>query len=214
MKVERLPLGEVQANTYILRDEETGEIAIIDCGECTPSLLERLEKHGLDNVKYIILTHGHFDHIFGVPELKKLTGAPVLIHENDADCLYDEMRSLAYRHFPDEQVFIKADGFLGEGDVLKLGEQEIRVLHTPGHSKGSVCLVCADMLFTGDTLFCRTVGRTDFPDGDFQEMMSSIKKLINLEGDYIVYPGHNRSTTLDIERKTNRFLRNKDVFTD
>lgn len=214
MQIKILPLGEVRANSYLVTDEATGETVLIDCGECTPQLVSELEKAGIDHIKYILLTHGHFDHIWGVPAVNRLVGAPVMVHKEDADCLFDEERSLAYRHFPGEQELFRADRLLEDGDVLPFGRQEIRVLHTPGHSKGSVCYVCGNLIFSGDTLFARTVGRTDFPDGSIEELGGSVKRLFALPGDYIVYPGHNRPTMLDIERKTNRFLRNHDVFGD
>ncbi|MDR1630002.1 MAG: MBL fold metallo-hydrolase [Oscillospiraceae bacterium] len=214
MQIKIMPLGELQANSYILTHGPSGETALIDCGECTPQLVSELEKCGLEKIKYILLTHGHFDHIFGVPDVKRLTGVPVMVHKDDADCLFDENRSLAHRYFPGEQELFRADRLLEDGDVLSLGGQEIRVLHTPGHSKGSVCYVCGNLIFSGDTLFSRTVGRTDFPGGSVDELGQSVKKLFALPGDYIVYPGHHRLTTMETERKTNRFLRNQDVFGD
>lgn len=213
MLVKVLPLGAIGANCYIVKDEESGEAAVIDCGAFNGELKKAL-RDDVGRVKYILLTHGHFDHVLGVPELRRLTGARVLIHENDADCLYDERRSLIFRHAPGTQELINADGFLRDGDVLSLGSLEIRVIHTPGHSKGSVCFICGDCIFTGDTLFCKAFGRTDFPDGDMRDLRESIKRLFALPGGYTVYPGHNRSTTLEAERKTNRILRNKDVFGD
>ena len=207
IKVEMIPLGPVGANTYIVTDSASGLSAVIDCGGFTPELVGMLDGK---TVKYILLTHGHYDHILGVYDLKKLTGAEVMIHKSDADCLFDEKRSLAYYSFkPGAQQPLTADRLLDEGDTVKLGETEFRVLHTPGHTSGSVCYIDeADRaLFTGDTLFCLTCGRTDLPTGDDLQMYNSLLRLKNLDGDYAVYTGHNRSTTLDAERVRNKYLR-------
>ena len=207
IKVESIPLGPVEANTFIITDEASGLSAVIDCGDFTAELVQRL--YG-KTVKYILLTHGHYDHILGVYDLKQFTGAEVLIHENDADCLVDEKRSLSYYSYREgAQKPLTADRVLHEGDIITLGETELKVMHTPGHTSGSICLMDeADrILFTGDTLFCLTCGRTDLPTGDDYEMFVSLKRLKELDGDYTVYTGHNRSTTLDAERVRNRYLR-------
>lgn len=207
LKVESIPLGPVEANTYIITDTASGLSAVIDCGGFTPELVRMLSSK---EVKLILLTHGHYDHILGVYELKKLTGAEVMIHKNDADCLFDEKRSLSYySYMPGAQKPLTADRLLGEGDEIRLGETVLRVLHTPGHTSGSVCYIDeADrILFTGDTLFCLTCGRTDLPTGDDMQMYNSLKRIKELDGDYKVYTGHNRSTTLDAERVRNRYLR-------
>ena len=207
VSVESLALGPVQANCFILTDNATGETAVIDAGDCNAELKEKIKNK---NVKYILLTHGHYDHILGVYDLKQLTGAEVLIHKADADCLSDDRRSLAYFSVaPDYQKPLKADRLLDEGDKIMLGETEVKVLHTPGHTSGSVCFVLEDdgVMFTGDTLFCLTCGRTDLPTGDDFQMFNSLKRLKELNGDYTVYTGHNRSTTLAAERVRNRYMR-------
>lgn len=207
MNYYRLPMGPVQANCYVLIDEETKEAAVIDPGDFTEDLRFLLKSDEVSKVKYILLTHGHFDHILGVPQVKEHTGAEIAIHENDEKCLHDEHASLADMDCPGAQQMCEADILLHEGDVLKLGSSEIRVLETPGHTKGGVCFMCEDLLFTGDTLFCLTYGRTDFEGGSEEEMKRSLKRLVDLDGDYTVLPGHNRATTLSHERKRNRFIR-------
>ncbi len=208
MKLQILPIGDIGANCYVLTDEESGDTAVIDPGWLTKELSAAVNSV---NVKYILLTHGHFDHICGVYDLHQHTGAPVAIHEADADCLFDEHKSLAEQsEYPFKPL--QADILLYDGDTLKLGEKSIKVMHTPGHTPGGVCFICEEdrMIFSGDTLFRSTVGRTDFEGGSMRQIIASVERLRSLDGDYDVYPGHNRQTTLEHERTRNIYMRRID----
>lgn len=206
LTVETIPQGPIQANTHILTDTATGKIAVVDAGGCTVALKERLAGKP---VEYILLTHGHFDHILGAAALKALTGAEICIHGEDADCLSDEEKSLCAWECAGQQTPLRADRILHEGDAIQLGKSVLHILHTPGHTKGGVCYADYEncLLFTGDTLFCLTAGRTDFPGGSDEELLASLIRLRNLDGDFTVYTGHNRSTTLEFERTHNRYMR-------
>lgn len=206
LSIDTIILGPVSANTYIVTDEQSGETAIVDAGDFNEDLKNLI---GNKKVKYILLTHGHFDHILGVYDLKQYTNANIAIHELDADCLSDEQKSLCAWERPGIQKPVSADILLHDGDTLTLGQTQIKVMHTPGHTRGGVCYIIEKdrIIFSGDTLFCLTAGRTDFDGGSAQELMASLIKLRALNGDYTVYTGHNRSTTLEFERTHNRYMR-------
>jgi len=198
MKVKMLQVGPLGTNCYILEDEASKLAAVIDPGGDHERILAALEQEQV-KLEYILLTHGHYDHTTGVPGLHEaLPEAKVYIHQADANGAGSTLFPLAGEI--DELLLYD------EGDVLPLGSLNIEVLHTPGHSKGSVVLKVADVLFCGDTLFCGSMGRTDLPGGSYQEIMASLKRLGNLEGNYHVCPGHDRISTLDQERQMNFFL--------
>ncbi len=209
MILQGVSLGVNATNCYLLMDEKTGKAAVVDPGSYDNNLLRLLETHNARNLEYILLTHGHYDHILGVSELRKKTGAAVAIHSFDASCLSDETQSLAVHLGYGIQQPIDADIILEDGAKLSLGDCVIEVLYTPGHTRGGVCfLVESDrLLLTGDTLFRGTVGRADLPGGDYKVLLDSVSRLAALQGDYAVYPGHNKATTLDFERLHNRYMR-------
>lgn len=208
MKIIMVHLPHVDTNCFIVADEKTKEAVVIDPGEYTQKLVDTISQNEL-KIKYILLTHGHYDHILGVSYLKDSTGAQVMIHQNDADCLVDEKESLMYRITPGIQVPCKPDKVFQDGDVINFGDISLEVLYTPGHTKGSVCFVCEKerCIFTGDTIFYRTYGRTDLPGGSGEEMLMSLYRIYALRGDYTLYPGHGIMTTLEKERKNNRYMR-------
>lgn len=198
MKVSVMQVGPIGTNCYFLQDEESGLMAIIDPGDDWERILHQVKK-AEGEVKYILLTHGHYDHTTAVPDLvKALPGVQVYIHQADANGAGSQLFPLAAQ--------VKDLNNYDEGDTLTLGSLTIEVLHTPGHSKGSVTLKVGDVLFTGDTLFCGSCGRTDLRGGSYEEIMVSLKRLGELEGDYHVCPGHDRTSTLERERKYNPFL--------
>lgn len=197
MKVSMMQVGPIGTNCYILEDGK--KAAVIDPGDEADRILAQLNQLDVQ-VEYILLTHGHYDHTTAVPELHKaLPEAKIYIHQADAN-------GAGSRLFP---LAGQVDGLLlyDEGDSLPLGSLTIEVLHTPGHSKGSVTLRAGDVLFTGDTLFAGSMGRTDLSGGDEGEIMASLKRLGELEGSFTVCPGHMQTSTLDQERKTNPYLR-------
>ena len=207
MKVTKVEIGTLRTNAYVIVDEFTGTGAVIDPALYVPQLTNAIKESGMKSLKYILITHGHSDHILGVYDLKKeYPDAIVVIGEEDDECLYSTSHSLA-NDLGIEQHAMHADMLVKEGDELALGEHLIKVINTPGHTPGSICFLVGNLMFSGDTLFCRTCGRTDFFRGNPKDMKNSIDKLGHLNGDYIVYPGHGPSTTLDVERRTNRFMR-------
>lgn len=208
MKTVRIPADGYGANCWIIIDEETGEFALIDPSPTGAAFEEFLEKRGLckKNMKYILLTHGHFDHITGADEIRDASGTPLAIHEADADFLTNSDKN-AYKYFFREDLIMRpAEIILHDGDVLPLGKSEIKVVSTPGHTEGSVCFFVGDNIYTGDTLFDRSIGRTDLVGGDQGKLEESLRKLIALDRDYNIYPGHGSVSTLYKQIKFNPYL--------
>ena len=205
MMLEILTVGELATNCYILGDEETKQGMVIDPGGDFEIIEAHLKKLKL-SVKYIILTHGHVDHIGALSQLKKATKAEILIHSEDSAMLYDPNQNLSI-FSGDKIIAIKADKLLEEGDIIQCGGIKLEVLHTPGHTPGGISLLTDKVIFTGDALFCGSVGRTDFPGSSYQELIDSIKeKILSKDDDFIIYPGHGPSSTIGEERKNNPFL--------
>jgi len=194
--IKKIQVGHIETNCYVVSDEKTLDCAVIDPGDESNTILDYIEENKLV-CGHIFITHGHFDHTMAMEAVKGETGAVVYILERDAEIAREHNRSLSDGDF----VFYK------EGDVIKVGGLEFRVMETPGHTPGGVTLICENSLFTGDTLFKDSCGRTDFKEGDMQVMQQSLRSLAMLDGDYDVYPGHMDSTTLERERRFNYYMR-------
>ncbi|TFG91977.1 MAG: MBL fold metallo-hydrolase [Candidatus Atribacteria bacterium] len=209
MFLKRLVVGVLETNCYLISCEKTKEAAVIDPGgeEAVDLILNLLQKNNF-NLKYIINTHGHIDHIIGNNLLKVKTEALLLIHRLDADMLVDGNKNIS--SFMGKEICSPhADKLLEEGDEISLGTLKLKLIHTPGHTPGGISLVVNNIVFTGDTLFAGGIGRTDLPGGSYQDLQKSIKeKLLVLSDDKIIYPGHGPDSTIGEERRTNLYLKN------
>ena len=194
MEIQVLQLGMLQTNCYIAWGENTEKCVVVDPGDEPERVIAALDRLGR-SPEAILLTHGHFDHIGGVPVLQEQYGCPVYLCEEDLT-------------LPTRMTGGSLSGttHYEEGDVLALAGLRIKVMQTPGHTPGSVCLICEGVMFSGDTLFAGSIGRTDFPGSDHRQMMQSLWKLASLPENYRVLPGHAEETTLDEERRSNPFL--------
>lgn len=205
MTFEILPLGNMAANCYIIKDEND-EIMVIDPGGDSEVLIGKLRKLG-GNIKYIILTHAHVDHIGALDDLKKEFGGSVVLHALEEKALNDSEINLCV-YFGAESPVTKADIKVDCADTLPFGNSIIKFIHTPGHTIGSMCIQYKNFLFSGDTLFNLSIGRTDFPGGNFDDITKSIKnKIYTLKGETIIYPGHGDKTTVSYEKENNPFVR-------
>lgn len=207
MKIKAISGGVLPTNCYLLTDEETGMTAVIDPGFDSPELTEAIRSVGPGKVSAVLLTHGHFDHVLGVHTVKSLTNAPVYLHTEDSLFPDDPSLNMVDTFFSLQMPPFSVDVLLNDGDTVEIGNLKVKVLHTPGHTIGGCCFCVEDAIFTGDTLMKRSAGRTDLPTGSYPQMVSSLKKLKNLMGDYHLYPGHGEQSTLNYERKNNPFLR-------
>jgi glyoxylase-like metal-dependent hydrolase (beta-lactamase superfamily II) len=201
MIIKTIAVGQLEANCYIIADEETQKAIIVDPGDEPDTILEQAE--GLD-VQYIVLTHAHFDHVGAVAEIKEATGAAIALHEADRQTYEDVKEHAAFWGFMLEPP-PPPDVLLKEGDEIQAGNMGFVVIHTPGHSPGSICLYTDGVVLTGDTLFAGSVGRTDFPGGDIGLLRESFRRLMGLPEETAVMSGHGPASTIGREREENMF---------
>ncbi len=204
MKITSMPLGILKANCYIITSQKNNAV-VIDPGGQSHKLMKFLDENGI-TLKKILLTHGHFDHAGAVNDLMAKTRAEVYIHRLDGEFLTDiDKFFCTHRPLFDFEP-IRDYIPLEDNDVIELDEIKIKVLHTPGHSKGSSIFIIDDVIFSGDTLFKDSCGRTDLYGGNYSQILASLKKIAALTGDYKIYTGHGEATTLNYERQYNEFM--------
>lgn len=205
MYFKGITVGPLAANCYILADEDNKVAAVVDPGGDPDVILEEINQNSF-SVKWIILTHGHSDHIGGLARIKEVTDAQIALHEADQDMLTSSVKNLSMfmgKGFSSPP----ADVILKGGEKIVIGDLRLEIIHTPGHTPGSISIKAGNLLLTGDTLFEGSVGRTDFPGGSMEELLDSIKnRLLTLGDDVVVYPGHGPKTTIKNEKITNPFL--------
>ena len=209
MIIKQIILGSIENNNYLLIDdnkEGENKAVLIDCTQYSEDIVKTLEEYGAI-LKYILLTHGHFDHILGVNDFKKkYSDCKILVNKKDQILLSDIGKFAQYFGLQNAEAQ-NVDGFVEENQIIKFGQTEIKVIETSGHTLGGVCYLVNDNLFTGDTLFLESVGRTDLPGGNFNELKSNIQeKLFTLDDKIKVYPGHGPSSTIGHEKINNQFL--------
>ena len=198
MLIKTLPVGDLETNCYVVTNEKTLESVVIDPGDESNTILDYLEDNRL-TCKAIFLTHGHYDHVGAVETVQEETGAPVYMNAKD------DAKNIHFSRFP---YTLPENGFYyDDGDQITVAGIDFTILSTPGHTPGSVCIQAEDALFTGDTLFRGSCGRTDLDGGDMDDMMLSLKKICSLEGDYEVYPGHMDCSSLIREKNFNYYCR-------
>lgn len=205
MRIDTLVVGALQTNCYLLYDETSRQAFVIDPGDEASRIIRAVEERSLQ-VTAVVLTHVHFDHMLACEELCRHFVAPLYVGAADEAALSDSTLNLIRYFSPESTVSLTADRLLHEGDELMLGNEQLVVLETPGHTPGSICLLSDDFLIAGDTLFCGSVGRTDFPGGDVVQMRCSLLRLMAIEGDRHVFSGHDMPTTLSYERQTNPYV--------
>ena len=209
MIIRQIEVGNFSIFSYLVGDEQAGECLLIDPSDDHDLLLKEAKSHNLA-VKYIVNTHAHIDHSMGNREMVRRTGAKVIIHEADAEGLLDTPRDILEMFGAEAPA--PADILVSDGSLITVGNVSLQAIHTPGHTPGGMCLYIDGMVFTGDTLFVGSVGRTDFPGGSYAELERSIRtKLYTLPGDTVVYPGHNYgitpTSTIQYERRSNAVFR-------
>lgn len=205
IKIQIYPVTMLATNCSYIVDEATGEAAVVDPGASSEQLLSQIRKDG-GKLRYVLLTHGHYDHICFADELAEMFGAQIVAGRAEKEFILNPYyNGTAVHNIPFEPF--EPDILLDDGDTFMLGETEFTYLSTPGHTGGSGVFLADGIMFAGDTLFYESCGRTDFPTGDFKQMLASLRRLKQLDGDYQVVPGHGELTTLEHERRFNPYMR-------
>ncbi len=204
IEVQTYIVGHLRTNCYIIKDKDTGKMAIIDPGYRS-KLIEEVIENNKENIEYILLTHGHFDHIFEVKKYSAMSGAKIVMGAKESDFPNDCELNLSKDFRKKPEVF-SSDILLEDGQTIKLGNTEIKAIHTPGHTRGSMCYIIDNNIFSGDTLMKDTIGNTGFVTGSMDDMKKSLKKFLDLKEDYFIYSGHGDKTTLNYEKSNNMYL--------
>lgn len=207
MKLSVITVGTYMTNCWLLQDEETGKALLVDPGFYTRELEDFLSLHGVKELEYILLTHGHMDHICGAYYVREKFGGKIVIGEEDAFLLGE------YHFIEGETLYenafhpCEADITVCEGDMLSFGNTKVNVIFTPGHRDGEVCYIINDMLFSGDVLFRGSMGRTDLEGGNLFKLVHTLQRIARFSKNYVILPGHGEKTTLEYEKMTNRYLK-------
>ncbi len=206
MIVERIPAGVYAANCYVVGCSESKKGVIIDPGGSADEVLKKVNKYELD-IEYILLTHAHGDHIGGIIKIKEQLEKPIVLHKEDSELLLDSKKNLSNMMSIDN-IEMEADKCVCDGDILNFGNKEIEIIHTPGHTPGGMCIKIDNYIFTGDTLFARSIGRTDLFGGSYEKLIKSIKeKLLVYDDEVKLLPGHGPATTIGSEKRENSFIK-------
>ncbi len=204
MELRSIAVGPLEVNCYIVVDPKSRSAIVIDPGD-EPDRIEETVKAMGATVVGLVCTHTHFDHVGAIPELREHTKAQVLIHEKEKE-IYDAAKDMAAFWGFELAPLPEPDGYLVEDDTVAVGDLAFKVIHTPGHSPGGICLAGHGVVFTGDTLFTGSIGRTDFPGGDYQTLIDSLGKLAGLPESTVVYPGHGPQSTIGEEKRENPYM--------
>lgn len=209
MKIECIQVGPLQTNCYILCDEDRSAAAVIDPGFEAERILSALDKTGC-KIEKVILTHGHFDHIEAAGEILDKTGVKLYAFDKELTLLQDPDMNLHTRFMHTPFRVLRPDVLISDGGEIEVGGLKLRFMHTPGHTSGSCCIFCGNVIFSGDTIFHETIGGTDHPTGDIKTLFKTVKKIAAIEADYDIFPGHGEPTTLSHERVYNPYMGNND----
>ena len=207
INIIRYTVGVLKTNCYLIEDLKTGKVAMVDPGGSSKDLNIKVEECK-NKIEYILLTHGHFDHIKAVRKYKDITGAKLVAYRGEENLILNPDLNLSARYVSRRGLDkFKIDILLSDLDTIMLGDTKITLIHTPGHTAGSCCYIVDGNIISGDTLFRGDIGRTDLATGSQNDILKSLKRLSNLEGDYRVFPGHGEETTLNFERCNNNYLK-------